>query len=145
MLKNLKIYKKIHISYGVIFLSLNAAYLFFEVKKNGYSLLFDENKEYYFAKMQEMSNILYPLDDFLLVLSVLYLILCKYLYKRNNYGTIIYLIVSSSLVAMVKIVSLVLNLITGDYYLIQSVIMVIWVISIIATIELLKNVMKKVL
>lgn len=95
--------------------------------------------------MQEMSNILYPLDDFLLVLSVLYLILCKYLYKRNNYGTIIYLIVSSSLVAMVKIVSLVLNLITGDYYLIQSVIMVIWVISIIATIELLKNVMKKVL
>jgi hypothetical protein len=107
--------------YLLLFYILNAIYLYLEVSNNKLAKLFNaypEQQKFYFEKMRNITTLTSFMDNFLIIMSVVYLLLSLFKYRDKEYkGLIEYLIISFVSLLSIRIVSSILHVIFSTYYL----------------------------
>lgn len=115
-------------SYLLLFYILNAIYLYLEVSNNKLAKLFNaypEQQKLYFEKMQDITSLTSFMDNFLIIINVVYLLLNLIEYKDKKYkGLNEYLIISFISLLSIGIVSSILHVIFSTYYLLEPTFLV---------------------
>ncbi|HBG38691.1 MAG TPA: hypothetical protein DDW58_05500, partial [Clostridiaceae bacterium] len=79
---------------------------------------YPEQQKFYFEKMRNITTLTSFMDNFLIIMNVVYLLLSLFKYRDKEYkGLIEYLIISFVSLLSIRIVSSILHVIFSTYYL----------------------------
>lgn len=134
---------KIATGYLSIFYILNGIHLFLEMLYNKYGHLFDTHSkqhQFYFEKMAHLTTFTSGLELLLLIVNVVYLVTNLKKYKDEKHrGTNEYLIISFLSLLSIKIVSILIHVMFGQYYLLIPIIFLFEISTVILILTFLRR------
>lgn len=128
--------------YLLFFYILNVIYLYLEISNNKLAKLFNaypEQQEFYFIKMQNITNQTSFTVNLLMIINVIYLLLSLIKYRNKKYkGVNEYLIISFISLLSIKIISSILHVILSTNYLLEPTFLVTEITIVVLIITLIK-------